>query len=85
MQDSPLLEKLDWIFTSPNWTTTFPKTLATPLTNVSSDHVPILINVGSDIPKSQIFRFEEYWLEFDGFNEVVSKYWQHMGAYYNSA
>jgi hypothetical protein len=30
MQDNPLLEKLDWIFTSANWTTLFPHTIATP-------------------------------------------------------
>jgi len=31
MQQSPLLEQLDWFFTTVNWTTTFPNTLALPL------------------------------------------------------
>uniref|UniRef100_A0A452XF66 Uncharacterized protein n=1 Tax=Aegilops tauschii subsp. strangulata TaxID=200361 RepID=A0A452XF66_AEGTS len=30
MQDNPLLEKLDWIFTSTAWMTAFPDTLAMP-------------------------------------------------------
>ena len=55
MQDTPLLEKLDWIFTTPSWTSTFPNTIATPMTNLASDHVPILISIGSDVPRSQIF------------------------------
>jgi endonuclease/exonuclease/phosphatase family metal-dependent hydrolase len=43
MQDNPLLEKLDWIFTSANWTTLFPHTIATPLAKLSSDHIPIKV------------------------------------------
>ena len=31
MQNIPLLEKLDWVFTSNGWTTTFPNTLAMPM------------------------------------------------------
>ena len=60
MQDLPLLEKLDWIFTSANWSINFPNTLAYPLARVSSDHIPIHIQIGSDIPKASIFRFENY-------------------------
>jgi hypothetical protein len=85
MQISPLLEKLDWIFTSSNWTSTFPYTLAEPMASRGSDHVPILIQIGSKIPKCQIFRFEEFWLEFEGLNEVVEKHWQHQGPYKNAA
>jgi hypothetical protein len=54
MQSSPLLEKLDWIFTSPRWTTVFPNTMATPMAHIGSDHLPILIEVGTYIPKSNI-------------------------------
>ena len=62
MQDNPLLEKLDWIFTTPDWTAKYPNTMATPLAKVTSDHIPIQIQVGTAIPKAKIFRFEEYWL-----------------------
>ena len=58
MQNNPLLEKLDWIFTSHEWSNHFPDTLASPMARLGSDHVPILIQVGTNIPKSQIFRFE---------------------------
>jgi hypothetical protein len=30
------------------------------MARLGSDHVPILIQVGTDIPRAQIFRFEEY-------------------------
>ena len=60
MQDDPLLVKLDWIFTSGNWTNCFPNTVVSPLSKLSSDHIPIKIQIGTYIPKSKIFRFEEY-------------------------
>ena len=63
MQDNPLLEKLDWIFTSTNWTTQLPNTMAIPLAKLSSDHIPIQIQIGTSVPKANIFRFEEYWLD----------------------
>jgi hypothetical protein len=85
MQDTPLLEKLDWIFTSSAWTTSFPNTIATPLARLGSDHIPIPIQIGTRIPKSYIFRFEEYWLQFEGFKEVVEEHWINKGVYRNCA
>jgi exonuclease III len=52
MQDNPLLEKLDCVFTSHNWTVSFPNTLASPMARLGSDHVPILIQIGTDIPRA---------------------------------
>jgi hypothetical protein len=85
MQENPLLEKLDWIFTSANWTSTFPITLASPLAKLSSDHVPIKIHIGSHVPKFQIFRFDDYWMEFDGFNDTVINCWHPSGPFKNAA
>ncbi|XP_071678500.1 uncharacterized protein [Lolium perenne] len=50
-----------------------------------SDHVPILVQIGSEIPKCQIFRFEEFWLDFEGLNDIVEKHRQHQGHYKNAA
>lgn len=85
MQASPLLEKLDWIFTSPRWTTAFPNTMATPMAHIGSNHVPILIDVGTFIPKSKIFRFGDFWLDFDGLDEVFSDCWRNNGIFKNFA
>jgi exonuclease III len=75
MQDDPLLEKLDWIFTSADWTSDFPNTMAFPLARLGSDHIPIHIQVGTHIPKAQLFRIENYWFEFDGIMELINKSW----------
>lgn len=75
MQDAPLLVKLDWVFTSKHWTTTFPNTTVRTLAKKTSDHSPCSISVGTAIPKSRIFRFENYWLKHQDFKQVVSEIW----------
>jgi exonuclease III len=72
---SPLLERLDWFFTSTSWTISYPNTYAYPLTMETSDHVPCAISVSTKIPKSFIFRFENYWLQHPGFISVVQQHW----------
>ncbi|XP_073368012.1 uncharacterized protein [Aegilops tauschii subsp. strangulata] len=75
MQEAPLLEKLDWCFTSEDWTNKYPSTFAIPLAKTVSDHVPIKIQIESSIPRANIFRFENFWLEHHQFKEVVSSIW----------
>ena len=75
MQDSPLLEKLDWFFTSAAWMTSYPDTLALPLAKPISDHLPCMIKIGTNIPKSKVFRFENYWLNHSSFKQVVEAAW----------
>ena len=41
----------------------------------TSDHVPCLISISTAIPKSHIFRFENYWLHLDDFMNQVSIGW----------
>uniref|UniRef100_A0A453JE43 Endonuclease/exonuclease/phosphatase domain-containing protein n=1 Tax=Aegilops tauschii subsp. strangulata TaxID=200361 RepID=A0A453JE43_AEGTS len=57
MQQAPLLDKLDWAFSSESWTLQYPNTLAIPLAKPISDHCPCVFKVGTAIPKSTIFRF----------------------------
>ena len=74
MQADPTLTQLDWFFTSHSWTLKYPNTLVNPLARPTSDHVPCVISIGTDIPKAQIFRFENHWIHMPGFMEVVRTY-----------
>lgn len=74
-QFSPLLERLDWFFTSSSWTISYPNTLAYPLSMETSDHVPCAISVSTQIPKGSIFRFENHWLEHPDFLYMVQQHW----------
>ena len=75
MQINPLLEQLDWYFTSINWTLDYPNTEVLPLAKITSDHLPCLITIGTKIPKASVFRFENYWAERPDFLEVVQSCW----------
>jgi endonuclease/exonuclease/phosphatase family metal-dependent hydrolase len=71
MQDNPLLEQLDWFFTSVNWTLDFASTMVTPLARPTFDHVPCRISIETKIPRSKIFRFENYWASHSTFLSTV--------------
>lgn len=63
MQLNPLLEQLDWYFTSANWTITYPNTSVDPLPKPVSDHTPCVISINTLMPKSKVFRFENFWID----------------------
>ena len=57
MQDNPLLEQLDWFFTSSNWISCYPVSQVLPLAKTASDHTPCVVSIATSIPKVKIFRF----------------------------
>ena len=71
MQSQPLLENLDWFFTSASRATTYLATVAIPLAKTVSIHLPCVIKIDSKIPKSKIFRFENHWMQHSDFNDIV--------------
>jgi hypothetical protein len=75
MQANPLLEQLDWFFTSVNWTASYPNTQVIPLAKITSDHIPCNVVIDTKIPKASIFRFESFWAEMEGFHELVQDSW----------
>ena len=75
MQSDPLLEQLDWFFSAVNWTVTYPNTMVLPLAKITSDHIPCKIVIGTEIPKANLFRFENYWPEHPGFLDTVQEGW----------
>jgi hypothetical protein len=85
MQQDPLLERLDWFFTSGSWTISYPSTIVYPLSRPTSDHVPCVISIGTKIPKAQLFRFENYWLQHSEFKDIVQNIWNIPVGFTDSA
>lgn len=85
MQTNPLLEQLDWFFTSVDWTTQYPNTIVKPLAKYIYDHTPCVVNIQTSIPRATIFRFENFWAEHPGFSEVVDFAWNTNCQSQNSA
>ena len=74
-QYPPLLERLDWFFTSQSWTHRYPHTIAHSLSMETSDHWPCIVEIKPSIPKSSIFRFENAWMAHDSFLPLVASVW----------
>jgi hypothetical protein len=64
---------------------TFPATYVQPLSKPVSDHIPYIVHVGSSILKSNMFRFENYWVDHPGFMDTVSLHWNSSPFYANAA
>ena len=75
VQQEPLLEQLDWFFTSNNWTLDYPNSMVMSLAKITSNHVPCKITIGTSIPKLNIFRFENFWPQHPGFLEASMAGW----------
>ena len=70
MQSKPLLEQLDWFFTSPNWISG-----VLPMAKITSDHIPCKIIISTNIPRANLFCFENFWVEQDDFLDTVLDCW----------
>lgn len=75
MQSDPLLVLLDWFYTTPEWTLTYPNTQFHLLAKPVSDHIPCMVKVDSKIPQAAIFHFENYQVQQPGFFELVANIW----------
>jgi len=86
MQLDHLLIKLDWVFCSPRWSfNNHPSTRVQPLDRPISDHIPYTITFGSSIPRSNIFRFESFWIEHVDFLKIVELHWNSTPYFANAA
>ena len=56
-----------------------------PLARTASDHVPCVVSIATTIPKSKIFRFENYWVDLPGFFDCVEQSWSAPTKRTNSA
>jgi hypothetical protein len=74
-QQNPLLERLDWFFTSNAWTSMMRNTFATGLVRDISYHTPCVISASTNIPRPRVFKFENYWLEHEDFLAVMLHGW----------
>jgi hypothetical protein len=85
MQSEPLLEQLDWFFTTANWTVDFPNTEVLPLAKITSDHLPCQIVISTKIPRASLFRFENFWVEQSDFVDTVQQCWNSSNQIADSA
>lgn len=59
--------------------------MATALSKETSDHIPYLISITTDIPKAKVFHFENYWLHRQDIQQVLQHGWELQGAHTDKA
>jgi hypothetical protein len=65
---------LDKILVNVEWESKFPLAKVKVLPKGCSDHNPLKVDFGEDkIIKEHVFRFEKWWMEMVGFEELVKK------------
>ncbi|KAE8785922.1 hypothetical protein D1007_40315 [Hordeum vulgare] len=80
-QADPIRSVLDRVFVSPQWEVMFPICGLKAVTQIGSDHTPLIISSGDgSLPRSRRFRFETFWLEQPGFCELVRDRWRLAAA-----
>lgn len=67
--------RLDRFLVSTTWADLFPNTTQTAITNLASDHCPIICTCQSKFPTTNIFRMENVWLKNQQFKELVQSNW----------
>jgi hypothetical protein len=85
MQQNPILKQIDWCFTSTNWISDYLSTLLIPLSRPTLDHTPCMVQIQTSIPKTQIFIFENFWIDQPDFLDVVQAAWNTNVRASNSA
>lgn len=80
-QARPILCNLDRILVSTDWEEKFPLANLRSLTRLGSDHSPLLLDTGGEMPRGQPqFRFERHWFEEEGLLELIETKWSQQRA-----
>lgn len=75
-QEQPILAAIYKFFCTTNFELKFPLAFVSTSSRASSDHVPLLLNLGiEETKKPSVFRFEKWWLQQAGFRELITKLW----------
>ena len=56
-----------------------------PLAKITLDHIPCNVVIDKKISKASIFRFESFWAEMAGFQDIVQESWGHVSNHTNAA
>jgi hypothetical protein len=71
------MAKLDRVLASVEWESRYPLAKVIVLPKGVNDYNLVMVDCGRKIQdKDHLFRFEKWWLEIEGFSEVVIKAWE---------
>uniref|UniRef100_A0A453F8Q5 Endonuclease/exonuclease/phosphatase domain-containing protein n=1 Tax=Aegilops tauschii subsp. strangulata TaxID=200361 RepID=A0A453F8Q5_AEGTS len=74
-QNNPTMSKLDGFFCNEDWDITFDKHILHALSSSLSDHCPLLLANDDGPRRPRSFRFENFWTNMPGFQQVILEAW----------
>lgn len=74
-RDNPTLERQDRVFATEEWVHAFPNHDLAALSTECSDHAPLVLKTNCSLPHFKRFRFENFWLNCEGYLQVVEEAW----------
>lgn len=80
MQQNPLLSKLDMFFLSLEWESMYSFAKGESISRPTSDHFPILLNGKMQSLEPRPFKFENMWLKYPDFVDLVKGWWDQLQA-----
>lgn len=73
--------RLDRVVANQEWFELFPQAHAMYLQKVSSDHIPLITNlVGENWKRCASFKYDQRWVQREGFMELMSNFWRSNSA-----
>jgi hypothetical protein len=72
----PTMERIDRTFATVPWLEDFPNHHLKSLSSDCSDHAPLLLYLNTEPWAVPRFRFKGFWVQLDGFDEVVREAWE---------
>jgi exonuclease III len=74
-QVDPTMTRIDRFFATTEWHDLYPSADLHSMCTMTSDHCPLLMQGHSSVTFYRGFRFESFWPQIEGFNEVVHQAW----------
>ena len=74
--ESPAMSRINWFLYSGDWEDWYPTVVQKRPPKLLSDHFPILLESGKFLRGKRPFRFENMWLQAEGFGEMVRGWWE---------
>ena len=76
----PVLSRIDQFLYSVKWEDHFQGVHQVILPKITSDHFSILLRVGEVYSGRRLLKFENMWLEVDGFCDLVNSFWNDVNV-----
>lgn len=70
--------RLDRFLYSTEWEESFRLIRQKLLPRVNSDHTPLMLECGNWEQQKSYFKFENWWLGVEGFNDLIQEWWSNL-------